>query len=162
MELWDGYDRDFNKIDDLVLERGKDIPDGVFHLVCEVIVMHIDGSFLMMQRDFRKHLGGKWELTAGGSALLGERATDCAKRELQEETGIESSSLVEIGRSVNNERHTLYVEYLCTTDCNKDSITLQPSETIAFKWIKPDDLKKLDVRDLASSRTIEDITMFGS
>ena len=31
-------------------------------MVCEIIVRHIDGSYLIMQRDKRKHLGGMWEL----------------------------------------------------------------------------------------------------
>ena len=37
-----------------------------------------------MQRDARKHLGGMWEVTAGGSALQGESSLDCAIRELHE------------------------------------------------------------------------------
>ena len=37
-----------------------------------IIVRHADGSYLVMQRDKRKHLGGMWEATAGGSALQGE------------------------------------------------------------------------------------------
>lgn len=48
------------------------IADGMYHLVGEVIVKHIDGTYLIMQRDFKKHYGGMWELTAGGSALLGK------------------------------------------------------------------------------------------
>ena len=96
MELWDAYNKDFNKIENMILERGKSIPEGVFHLVCEIVVKHIDGSYLLMQRDYQKHLGGLWELTAGGSALKGENAFDCAYRELQEETGIKGNNLVEI------------------------------------------------------------------
>jgi len=41
-------------------------------------VKHIDGSYLIMQRDYGKHYGGKWELTAGGSALKGEKPIECA------------------------------------------------------------------------------------
>ena len=63
MELWDAYDRDFKKIQGVTLVRGEVIPEGFFHLVCEIIVRHIDGSYLIMQRDKRKHLGGMWEAT---------------------------------------------------------------------------------------------------
>lgn len=62
MELWDAYDRDFKKIQGVTLVRGEVIPEGFFHLVCEIIVRHIDGSYLIMQRDKRKHLGGMWGL----------------------------------------------------------------------------------------------------
>lgn len=37
MELWDGYDANFNKIDDCTLVRGEAIPEGVFHLVYDII-----------------------------------------------------------------------------------------------------------------------------
>ena len=69
MELWDAYDRDFRKIDGKTLIRGEPVPEGLFHLVSEVIVRHADGSYLLMQRDPGKPLGGLWEATAGGSAL---------------------------------------------------------------------------------------------
>ena len=87
MELWDAYDMHLNKIEGVTLIRGDQVPEGYFHLVSEIIVKHTDGSYLIMQRDKRKHLGGMWETTAGGSALQGEDPLSCAKRELYEETG---------------------------------------------------------------------------
>ena len=60
MELWDAYERDFNKIPNVSLVRGEKIPEGVYHLVCDIIVRHTDGSYLLMQRDRRKHFGGMW------------------------------------------------------------------------------------------------------
>ena len=47
MELWDAYDESFNKIDGMTLIRGEEIPDGVFHLVSEIIVKHTDGTYLL-------------------------------------------------------------------------------------------------------------------
>ena len=88
MELWDAYDRNLEKIEGMTLIRGEKIPEGVYHLVCDIIVRHTDGEYLLMQRDSRKHYGGMWEATAGGSALQGENPLDCAIRELREETGI--------------------------------------------------------------------------
>lgn len=64
-ELWDAYDNTFNKIKGMTLVRGESIPDGVYHLVCDIVVKHTDGSYLLMQRDFQKTYGGMWELTAG-------------------------------------------------------------------------------------------------
>lgn len=37
MELWDPYDEKLNKIDGMTLVRGEEVPDGVFHLVCDII-----------------------------------------------------------------------------------------------------------------------------
>ena len=87
-----------------------------------------------MQRDLAKHaFPGYFEATAGGSALKGENKLDCAKRELLEETGITALSVDEIGRCVDN--NTIYFVFLCTTDCDKQSVILQEGETISFKWI---------------------------
>lgn len=72
LELWDAYDSNFNRIHGITLRRGETIPDGLYHLVCEILVKHADGSYLLMQRSANKHFGGMWEATAGGSALQGE------------------------------------------------------------------------------------------
>ena len=152
-EIWDAYDSSFNIIEDLSLVRGEALPDGVFHLVCEVVVRHTDGSFLLMQRDPVKPLGGKWELTAGGSALKGESPAECAFRELREETGIEADGLTELNRLVHYGHHTLYVDYLCVTGCEKTSVTLQKGETVAYKWVSAEELLKIETGSLASHRT---------
>lgn len=154
MELWDAYDERLNKIDGVVLIRGEQIPYDCFHLVCEIIVKHKDGSYLIMQRDTRKHLGGMWEATTGGSALQGENPITCARRELYEETGIVSDSLVEIGRVLHHEHKSFYVEYLCITDVDKNSIVLQEGETSDYKWITADELRRLSRDELATQRIL--------
>ena len=150
MELWDAYDKDFNKISNVTLIREEPIPEGLFHLVSDIIVKHTDGSYLLMQRDKRKHFGGMWEATAGGSALRGETSLECAVRELREETGIESDHLTEIGRVRSH--NTLYVEFLCVTDCKKDSIILQEGETIAYKWVSRNELISMKESELITER----------
>ena len=153
LELWDAYDKNFKKIPNIVLTRGEVIKDGMYHLVCDIIVKHIDGSYLIMKRDLNKHLGGKWEASAGGSALIGESPYQCAIRELFEETGIKSSNLEELGTIVCDKNKSIYVEFLCITDVNKDSITLQEGETIDYKWISYDEL--VTNTDLATRRILE-------
>ena len=150
MEIWDAYDRDFKKIQGLTLIRGEAIPEGCFHLVCDVIVRHTDGSYLLMQRDKRKHFGGMWEATAGGSAIKNESPLECAIRELQEETGIDSDNLTEVGIVRSND--TIYVEFLCVTDCKKESITLQEGETIAYKWVSRRELLSMKKDELVTER----------
>ncbi len=152
MEIWDAYDKDFHKIANTQLIRGESIPDGMFHLVCEVIVRHTDGTYLLMQRDKRKQFGGTWEATAGGSALQGEAPLECAVRELREETGIVSSSLTELGQVISNENHSIYVEFLCITDCEKDSVTLQEGETSAYQWVCREKLKNMKKSELVTKR----------
>ncbi len=133
MEIWDAYLKD-SSLANKDLVRGEPIPSGLYHMVCEILVRHTDGDYLLMQRDFRKpNFGGYFEATAGGSALKGEDRITCAKRELFEETGITAISLKEIGRYIS--RDTIYYQFLCLTDCDKATVSLQDGETIAYQWV---------------------------
>ncbi len=152
MELWDAYDADFNRIKDRTLVRGDSIPNGIFHLVCEVLVKRTERTYLLMQRDARKHSDGMWEATAGGSALQGEEPLDCAIRELREETGIVATALTEVGKIVSKERHAIYVEFLCVTDWEKEKITLQEGETSDFRWVSREELLHMKKDELVTKR----------
>ena len=154
-EIWDAYDSNFNKIENVKLVRGEPVPDGMYHLVCDIIVKHVDGTYLLMRRDFKKHFGGMWELTAGGSALAGETPLDCALRELREETGIIATNLEEVQRIVHDVHHSYYVEFLCITDWDKNVITLQEGETIEYKWVDKTTILRMTEDELASSRALK-------
>ncbi len=152
MELWDAYDAEGNRLTDRVLLRGEPIPDGCYHLVSDILVQHIDGTYLLMQRDCRKHFGGMWEASAGGSALQGESAYDCALRELREETGIVAEGLQEVGRILHQPHHTLYVEFLCVTSQEKTSVVLQEGETQDYRWVDRDTLRSMKKEELITER----------
>ena len=133
MEIWDAYLPN-GTLAGRDLVRGEPIPEGLHHLVSEILVRHTDGDYLLMQRDPRKpNYGGYFEATAGGSALKGEDADCCARRELREETGIDAGTLTNIGRFVSH--NTIYGIFLCITDCDKNSVKLQEGETVSYKWI---------------------------
>ena len=142
MEIWDLYDKDENLIGkDWERSKVSSIPDGCYHLACEILVRHIDGDFLITQRDFSKYLWpGHWEATSGGSAVKGETALDCAKRELFEETGILAEDFIEIGFSVEDGTHAIFHSFLTTVSCAKDSVVLQKGETVNYKWISKNEL----------------------
>lgn len=152
MEIWDAYDVRGQLLAGALLVRGERIPDGVYHLVCDIIVRHTDGTYLLMQRDRRKHYGGMWEASAGGSALQGETPLACAIRELKEETGIVSDDLYELGRVIHHSHHTIYVEYLCVTDQDKESVLLQDGETQDYQWVAKDRLVNMKSTELVTDR----------
>lgn len=146
MEKWDAYYPDGSLVGyDLI--RGNDINDGICHLVCNVIVQHSDGDYLVMLRDFDKDIyPGMFEATAGGSAIKGERPIDCIRRELYEETGIVSDEFIEFSRSVDVKYHMIRHDYYCLTSLPKDAVKLQKGETIDYMW-----LNKADFIDMLSS-----------
>ncbi len=141
VELWDAYNADGTKAGfDLV--RGEDIPEGYFHGVSEVFVMHEDGDILVMQRAFTKpNSPGKYETGGGGSLLKGESFYEGAVRELYEETGVVAKELKELYCEVFGE--CIYQGYLCITDMDKDKVTLQEGETIAYKWVNKEEFLEI-------------------
>lgn len=140
MEIWDAYNKD-GTLAGCDLIRGEAIPNGLYHLVSEIIVKHKDGMYLLMQRDLKKATyPGFYEASAGGSALKGEKPYDAAVRELREETGIEVKELKQIYKCLSKD--TIYYGYLCETDCEKESITLQEGETISYLWMSKKELLK--------------------
>lgn len=140
MELWDAYNENELKLD-VNLIRGEKIPEGLFHVVVEVIVLHEDGTYLLVQRDWNKDkFPGLWEAGASGCVQKGETFEEGAKRELLEETGIVVDSLKLINSTINQYEQTIYKIYLCISNVDKESIVLQKGETIDFKWISAHEL----------------------
>lgn len=138
MEIWDAY-REDGSLAGCDLIRGERIPEGLCHLVCEILVQHTDGDYLLMQRDFSKDMfPGMFEATAGGSALKGESPLEGALRELKEETGITADELIFIYCVLNEKKDSIYYGYLCVTDCDKSSVTLQEGETVGYMWLPKD------------------------
>lgn len=153
MEIWDGYFRD-GSLSGIDLIRGNEIPKGQYHIVCEVLVRHIDGDYLLMQRDSSKQgHPGLFEATAGGSAIKGEDKRACVKRELFEETGIVSDEFQEIAAYILDEEQCFYYSFLCLTDWNKEKITLQTGETMSYKWVNEKDfIKFLNSNEIIESQ----------
>ena len=133
MEIWDGYRAD-GSLAGIDLVRGEPIPDGIYFMTVEILVRHTDGDYLLMQRDLNKPaFPGYLEATAGGAAQKGEDPYTAALRELREETGITAEKLEPIANMTYH--RMLNYQYLCLTDCEKDSVTLQEGETVGYKWV---------------------------
>lgn len=143
MELWDAYTRNGVKTGG-VLVRGQRMWPGIYHLVCEVLVRHVDGSFLCMIRSREKPNYPLYpECTAGGSALLGEDPLTCIRRELREETGIECDEFQEVNRTIRECYATIFHSYICTVDWPKDAITMQEGETEDYRWLSEEEFIEL-------------------
>ena len=141
MELWDAYDREGNKTGG-VLVRGEAIPEGLYHLVCGILVEHVDGTYLLMKRHPQKETWpGVYEASGGGSVLAGEEVDRAALRELYEETGIHSEKLIPLYEECR--KQSLYYGYLCKTDCPKDSIVLQEGETVGYRWVTTQEMQEM-------------------
>ncbi len=141
MELWDAYSKD-EKFTGDTLVRGEKIPEGLYHLVCEVLVRHTDGSYLCMKRSEKKpNYGGWYEATAGGSALAGEDKWQCVERELFEETGISCQEFEEVAQFREERKQAFFHIFICTVNCDKAKVQLQEGETEDYLWMTEEEFK---------------------
>jgi len=135
MEFWDAYDIRGNKTGK-TLVRGEPIPQGLYHMICCVVIRHTDGDFLLMHRSPEKEFYPDiWEIGAAGCALQGESAQTCALREVAEETGLSKGVLEPMNRYVEEYTQTIYEGFLFTTDMEKSAVTMQQGETCGYRWL---------------------------
>ena len=139
MELWDLYDEQGNKTGETwERSRAREIPEGRYHIVCDILIRHRDGDFLLTLRDARKEMYPScWEASAGGSALAGETPEEGARREMLEETGLKAEKLDLIGVTRRPGSRSAVYAFLAVLDCAKDSVLLQEGETTDYQWISP-------------------------
>ena len=136
-EIWDLYDLEGRKTGETwERSRAREIPEGRYHIVCDVLIRHQDGDFLLTLRDTDKDIyPGCLEASAGGSALAGETPEDAACREMLEETGLTADKLELIGITLKPQSRSVIYAYLAIVKCGKDSVRLQPGETVDYQWV---------------------------
>ena len=145
MEIWDLYDRQGNKTGETwERSRAMEIPEGKYHIVCDILIRHRDGSFLLTLRDPGKDpYPDCWEASAGGSALAGETPEEAARREMREETGLDAETMELIGTTWKPETRSVIFAFLGTVNCAKDAVRLQEGETAAYRWMAPEPFLRL-------------------
>ena len=136
MEIWDLYDEQGQKTGETwERSRAREIPEGMYHIVCDILIRHQDGTFLLTLRDPNKDIyPGCLEASAGGSALAGETPKQAARREMLEETGLAAENLTLIGMTRRPKSRSMVYAWLAVVDCDKDSIRLQQGETVGYQW----------------------------
>ena len=139
LEIWDLYDRQGNKTGETwERSRAYEIPEGRYHVVCDILIRHQDGDFLLTLRDPEKEIyPGCWEASAGGSALAGETPEEGARREMLEETGLKAGGLELISTTWRPGSRSVIYAYLAVVDCAKDAVRLQEGETVDYQWTEP-------------------------
>ncbi len=145
MEIWDLYDEQGNKTGETwERSRAQEIPEGRYHIVCDILIRHRDGDFLLTVRDPNKDVyPGCLEASAGGSALAGETPEEAARREMREETDLTADTLALIGTTRRPQSRSVLYAYLAIVSCGKDSVRLQQGETVDYRWVDAQTLLRL-------------------
>jgi 8-oxo-dGTP pyrophosphatase MutT (NUDIX family) len=149
-ELWDAYDKEGTPLGfDLV--RGEPVPEGVYHLVADILPITNDGRVLITKRSPEKDWGGYWE-TTGGSVVKGEAPIDGALRELREETGIALSAqdllpvCTDVRQGIDG-LNSIYHRFIAFFNLAEQTICLQEGETSDYELLPYERFKEAILED---------------
>ena len=125
--------------------RNDEIPEGYYRLVVHTCLFN-DDKMLIQQKGPLKENENKWDITAGGGAMYGEKSAEAASRELLEETGILWFFQLEpphLTLNYGNVINDVYVLEHCGF-ADKE-IKLNKEEVKSVKWATKDEI--LDMID---------------
>ena len=143
MELWDTYDFERNKLGNVV-ERGKSMPDGEYRIVVHVCIFNSKNEMLIQHRTATKEVWPDyWDVTAGGSAIAGEKSWQAIGRELKEELGIEIDFNKKIPNMTFSFNHGFDDVYLVKMDVDISKLKLQEEEVQDVKWASKEEILQM-------------------
>jgi isopentenyldiphosphate isomerase len=140
VELWDVYDINRSKTNRTGV-RGKELEPWDFHLVIHVCIFNSNGEMLIQQRQsFKAGWPNLWDLTAGGSAIVGDTSQTAAQRELYEEIGLKVDfQQIRPHLTINFENGFDDI-YLIQEDVQLHMLTLQYEEVQSVKWASKEEI----------------------
>lgn len=142
MELWDIYDADRNKTG-RTMERGP-VPEGDYHLVVHVCIFNAKGEMLIQQRQsYKEGWPNLWDISVGGSAVLGDSSQRAAEREVKEELGLTIDLQGVRPHFTNNFDRGFDDFYLVEMEVNIEKLKLQEEEVQAAKWATKEEILEL-------------------
>lgn len=140
MEKWDLYNAEREKTG-LTMQRGENIPKGLYHLVVSAWIVNQQGQYLLSQRHPDKQYPLYWECT-GGAVLSGENSLQGAVREAKEELGITLAP--ELGKLIyqfrREDMQDFYDVWLFHADIDIKEMVLQKTEVVDVQWVNQDKL----------------------
>ena len=134
MERFDLYDSR-RRFTGRTIARGEDVPDGLRRLVVHVCVFNQKGEMLIQQRQsFKEGWPNLWDVSVGGGVQAGESTQQAARRELQEELGLEFDFENETPMLTTTFRKGFDDLYIIHLEPELDTLRLQPEEVQAVRW----------------------------
>ena len=135
MEKWDLYTLDRVKTN-RVITRGDDIPKNLYHLVVHVCIFNAKNQMLIQQRQsFKEGWPNMWDVTVGGSAMIGENSRQAAMREVAEEIGLKID-LEDTPPVITKYFSEGFDDiYILEKEIDISNLILQYEEVQAVKWV---------------------------
>jgi len=141
-EYFDLYDENRKPLG-RVIERGKPLKDGEYHLGVSVWIYNSKGEWLISRRSPDKYpKPGMWEATGGGVSA-GEDTLAGAVREAKEELGVSLNPEEGVLFLTKKSRHAFGDTWVFKSDEPIEAIVLQPGETCDAKWAAPEEILRM-------------------
>ena len=146
MEIFDLYDKDFNKLDKTMV-RGSTNNPGEYHLVVHMWFRNKAGKYLIQQRNKQTdRIPHQWFCT-GGAAVSGDTSLQAAMRETKEELGLDldSSKFKHISQYFMDQSDTNYITdvYLIEEDILIKDLILDTVEVRDVAYKTMDEIKEM-------------------
>jgi len=142
-ELWDIYTKERVKTGKLH-KRGDKLSLGEYHLVVHVCIFNSKNELLIQQRQpFKSGWPNMWDLSVGGSAIVGETSSQAAVRELKEELGLNLDLSNEMPKFTINFQEGFDDYYLIKADVDVLNMILQQEEVQTVKWADKEEVLKM-------------------
>lgn len=138
-EILDLYDNDFNKLDQTIIRREDEIPEGK-NIMSTYILIENDNKYLLEQTTSRNEF--KWAIP-GGHVLSGETDEIALRRELNEELGIENINYEHIEKIKFPYNKYIFSVFKSTDTIDKDKLILQPEEVTTIEWFTKEEISKM-------------------
>lgn len=140
MELWDVYNFNREKTGTTMV-RGSAFKKGALHLVVHVCLFNSKGEMLIQQRQsFKDGWPNMWDLTSGGSAMVGDTSQSAAEREVYEELGIKLNLQGIRPNLTINFDHGFDDIYLIEHEVSLTDLRLQYEEVKDVRWAAKTDV----------------------
>lgn len=133
MEILDIYDKDRRRTGK-TYPRNEEIPQGGLRLIIHILIFNDKGELLIQQRADYKKMGGLWDISCGGACQAGEDSFEGARRELNEELGIEFDFTSIRPILTANFAQGFDDFYIIRENIGIDELKLQKEEVKAARW----------------------------
>ena len=147
MEMWDIYDSNKQLTGRTMKKNDWILKDDEYHLTVLGIVRNKDGRYLITKRVMTKAWAPGWWEVSGGACQAGETSLEAVRREVNEETGLDTSGagtfLFDYHRENPGEGDNYFVDiYRFDLDFDESDIHIQEEEAAGYMLATLDDIKK--------------------
>lgn len=138
-ELFDLYDINRKPLGKTI-ERGAKLPPNTYRIIVHVCIFSTDGKMLCQRRQpFKKSWSNMWDVSASGAVDSGETSEQGARRETQEELGLQLPQKLLPSLTINFDEG--FADWYCVTaDVNESTCRLQQEEVAEVRWLSQEEI----------------------